>query len=182
MSTRGGLAGAGKKCVVTTNCEKSAEAIVPGEKNSGRAEQSLVLSKRKKEVNMMNAEYPGTRSCPQKDNAEHEEYVGAQSVGGQEVGEQDGADLLERILNRDNLNRAGGSWRSRTASLKYASSVSAPARWLSQIPRSSSQPVVPEGRPKWSPLPNDLVVMYSNSQLFLRFLLPSTDGLMRTLW
>ena len=23
----------GKKCVVTTNCQKSAEAIVPGEKN-----------------------------------------------------------------------------------------------------------------------------------------------------
>ena len=36
--TRGGLSGAfsrriRKKCVVTTNCEKSAEAIVPGEKN-----------------------------------------------------------------------------------------------------------------------------------------------------
>ena len=30
----------------------------------------------------------------------------AQSVGGQEVKEQDGADLLERILSRDNLNRA----------------------------------------------------------------------------
>ena len=36
----------GKKSVVTTNCKKSAEAIVPGEKkNSGRAEQSLVLSR-----------------------------------------------------------------------------------------------------------------------------------------
>ena len=54
----------------------------------------------------MKAEYPVTRSCPQKDSAEHEEYVGAQSVGGQEVGEEDGADLLERILSRDNLNRA----------------------------------------------------------------------------
>jgi len=55
---------------------------------------------------MMNAEYLEDRSCPQKDSAEHEEYVGAQSVGGREVGEQDGADLLERILSRDNLNRA----------------------------------------------------------------------------
>ena len=54
----------------------------------------------------MKAEYPENRSCPQKDSAEHEEYVGAQSVGGQEVGEQDGAGLLERILSRDNLNRA----------------------------------------------------------------------------
>ena len=54
----------------------------------------------------MKAEYPNGRSCPQKDSAEHEEYVGAQSVGGQGVAEQDGADLLERILSRDNLNRA----------------------------------------------------------------------------
>ena len=96
----------GKKCVVTTNCEKSAEAIVPGGKKPERAEQSLVLSKRKKEVNIMKAENRGNRSCPQKDSAEHEEYVGAQSVGGQEVGEEDGADLLERILSRENLNRA----------------------------------------------------------------------------
>ena len=54
----------------------------------------------------MKAEYPGNRSFPQKDSAEHEEYVGAQSVGGREIGERDGADLLERILSRDNLNRA----------------------------------------------------------------------------
>ena len=54
----------------------------------------------------MKAEYPVTRSCPQKDSAEHEEYVGVQSVGSQEVGEEDGADLLGRILSRDNLNRA----------------------------------------------------------------------------
>ena len=77
-----------------------------GRKKPGRAEQSLVLIKRKKEVNIMKAECPENRSCPQKDSAEHEEYVGAQSVGGQEVGEQDGAGLLERILSRDNLNRA----------------------------------------------------------------------------
>ena len=38
--------------------------------------------------------------------AEHEGYAGAQSVGGQDVKEQDGADLLERILSRENLNRA----------------------------------------------------------------------------
>ncbi len=31
---------------------------------------------------------------------------GAQSVGGQGAKEQDGADLLERILSRENLNRA----------------------------------------------------------------------------
>jgi group II intron reverse transcriptase/maturase len=45
-------------------------------------------------------------SCPQRDSAEHKEYAGAQSIGNQEVAEADGADLLERILSRDNLNRA----------------------------------------------------------------------------
>lgn len=104
MSTRGGLADA-KKCAVTTNGKKSAEAIVP-EKNPERAEQSLVLSRFRKEVNMKNAEYQGSLSCPQRDSAEHKGYAGAQSVGSQEGKEQGGADLLERILSRENLNRA----------------------------------------------------------------------------
>ena len=55
---------------------------------------------------MKNAEYQGNLSCPQRASAEHEGYAGAQSVGGQGVKEQDGADLLERILIRENLNRA----------------------------------------------------------------------------
>ena len=55
---------------------------------------------------MKNAEYQGNLSCPQRDGAEHEGYAGAQSVGGQDAKEQDGADLLERILSRENLNRA----------------------------------------------------------------------------
>ena len=55
---------------------------------------------------MKNAEYQESLSCPQRGSAEHEGYAGAQSVGGQEVKEQDGADLLEKILSRDNLNRA----------------------------------------------------------------------------
>ena len=55
---------------------------------------------------MKNAEYQGNLSCPQRDSAEHEGYAGAQSVDSQEVREQDGADLLEKILSRDNLNRA----------------------------------------------------------------------------
>lgn len=50
---------------------------------------------------MMKAEYPENRSYPQKDSAEHEEYAGALSVGGREVAEQDGADLLEMILSRE---------------------------------------------------------------------------------
>ena len=55
---------------------------------------------------MKNAEYQGNLSCPQRASAEHEGYAGAQSVGSQDVKEQDGADLLERILSRENLNRA----------------------------------------------------------------------------
>ena len=55
---------------------------------------------------MKKAEYPGNGGCPQRDSAEHKEYAGARSVDRRETGEADGADLLERILDRDNLNRA----------------------------------------------------------------------------
>ena len=55
---------------------------------------------------MKKAEHFHEEGCLQRDSAEHEEYAGAQSVGVQEDREQDGADLLERILSRDNLNRA----------------------------------------------------------------------------
>lgn len=55
---------------------------------------------------MARAEYHGDGGCPQRDSAEHEEYAGARSIDRQETGEADGADLLERILDRENLNRA----------------------------------------------------------------------------
>ena len=55
---------------------------------------------------MTNAEYLRQEGCLQRDSAEHEEYAGAQSAGVREGKEADGADLLERILSRDNLNRA----------------------------------------------------------------------------
>ena len=55
---------------------------------------------------MRNAENLGKEGCPQKDSAEHEGYAGAQSGGSRESREADGTDLLERILNRENLNRA----------------------------------------------------------------------------
>ncbi len=54
----------------------------------------------------MNAENRKEAGCPRRDSAEHEEYVGAQSIGSREAKEQDGADLLERMLNRENLNKA----------------------------------------------------------------------------
>ena len=55
---------------------------------------------------MEKAEYSGNGGCPQRDSAEHEEYAGAQSADRREPEETDGADLLERILSRENLNRA----------------------------------------------------------------------------
>ena len=55
---------------------------------------------------MKTAEYQGNLSCPQRDSAEHEGYAGAQSDGTQKGKEQGGADLLERILSRENLNKA----------------------------------------------------------------------------
>ena len=55
---------------------------------------------------MTNAENLRKESCLQRDSAEHEEYAGAQSAGGREGKEADGADLLERILSRENLNKA----------------------------------------------------------------------------
>ena len=55
---------------------------------------------------MKNAEYQGNLSCPQRNSAEHKGYAGAQSVDNREVKEQGGADLLERILSRETLNRA----------------------------------------------------------------------------
>lgn len=54
---------------------------------------------------MIKLKYPEIRSCPQRNSTEHKRYVGAQSVDCQEVGKQDGAELLQWMLNRDNLNR-----------------------------------------------------------------------------
>ena len=54
----------------------------------------------------MKTEYAKDGGCPQRDSAEHEEYAGAYSIGNREAEERDGADLLEKVLDRDNLNRA----------------------------------------------------------------------------
>ena len=57
---------------------------------------------------MTKAENAGDGGCPQKDSTECEEYAGAQSDVCPETGETEGRkpELLERILDRDNLNRA----------------------------------------------------------------------------
>ena len=46
------------------------------------------------------------KGCPQRDSVEREEYAGARSIGTRENEERDGADLLGKILDRNNLNRA----------------------------------------------------------------------------
>ena len=52
----------------------------------------------------MKAEY--RKGCPQRDSVEREEYAGARSTDTRKSRERGGADLLEGILDRENLNRA----------------------------------------------------------------------------
>ena len=52
----------------------------------------------------MKAEY--RKGCPQRDSVEREEHAGARSTDTRKSRERGGADLLEEILDRDNLNRA----------------------------------------------------------------------------
>ena len=57
---------------------------------------------------MTKAEYAGNGGCPQRDSTECEGYAGARSVVRPENEERAGRapELLEKILDRDNLNRA----------------------------------------------------------------------------
>ena len=55
---------------------------------------------------MMKTEYIGNGDFLQRDSVEHKEYAEACSTENREVAERDGADLLEKVLDRDNLNRA----------------------------------------------------------------------------
>lgn len=57
---------------------------------------------------MEKAEYIGSNGCPQRNSTECEKYAGARSVVPPENGEKAGRgpNLLEKILDRDNLNRA----------------------------------------------------------------------------
>lgn len=55
---------------------------------------------------MMKTEYTEKGGFLQRDGVEHKEYAEAYSIEQREVEERDGADLLEKVLERDNLNRA----------------------------------------------------------------------------
>jgi len=60
----------------------------------------------------LKAEYQSNLGFGQRDSVEREEYDKARSTDRQEAREQDGADLLGSILDRDNLNRAYKQVRS----------------------------------------------------------------------
>ena len=55
---------------------------------------------------MMKTEYAENGGFLQRDSVEHEEYAEAYSTESREVDRKDGADLLEKVLSRDNLNKA----------------------------------------------------------------------------
>lgn len=54
----------------------------------------------------MKTEYTENGGCLQRDSVEHKEYAEAYSTEYREGVERDGADLLEKVLDKDNLNRA----------------------------------------------------------------------------
>ena len=55
---------------------------------------------------MMKTEYTENSGFLQRDSVEHKEYAEAGSAENQEIEERDGADLLEKVLDRNNLNKA----------------------------------------------------------------------------
>ena len=54
----------------------------------------------------MKTEYTENGGFLQRDSVEHKEYAEAYSTERRETEERDGADLLEKVLDRNNLNRA----------------------------------------------------------------------------
>ena len=91
------------------NAQKSAEVIVPGGKKTlGKGRTNTSPSRRRKEDGMTKAEYGRNGGCPQRDSTECEGYVGARSAIQPESEERAGRapELLEKILDRENLNRA----------------------------------------------------------------------------
>ena len=103
--TRGDLTDASRRIRTRSKacCEKSAEAIVPEFifREGLNNRKSQVKGGRR--AGVVKAEYQ--KGCPQRDSVEREEYT-ERGVPAREDEERDGADLLERILDRKNLNRA----------------------------------------------------------------------------
>ena len=57
----------------------------------------------------MKTEYTERCGFLQVDGVEHKQYAEAYSAEIQKAQERDGADLFEKVLNRDNLNKASQS-------------------------------------------------------------------------
>ena len=55
---------------------------------------------------MMKTEYAEKGGFLQRDSVEHKEHAEAYSTESREVDRKGGADLLEKVLSRDNLNKA----------------------------------------------------------------------------
>ena len=55
---------------------------------------------------MMKTENAEKGGCLQRDSVEHKKYAEAYSTESREVDRKDGAYLLEKVLDRDNLNKA----------------------------------------------------------------------------
>jgi group II intron reverse transcriptase/maturase len=105
--TRGDLTNGRKrsmKSAVTTNCEKSAEAIVPARAGKGRTVAVFEAEERRTTRRMRKTENTG-RHC--EDKAELESSNGARSVVPADTEVKDDAESLhEKLVLRDNLNAA----------------------------------------------------------------------------
>lgn len=84
------------------NVEKSAEAIVPGNREGLNSSRSFDSGR----YHMCREQKIRQRNCPGKDRLEAEGNPGVRSMFVRETNPKDGADLFERILERNNLNRA----------------------------------------------------------------------------
>lgn len=113
--TRGGLTGGwkqSKKSVVTTNCEKSAEVIVPQRLqtqweglNFRRCEQMNVTKNGIKDRQLHKEDYLQKVSAEQKEYAEASAHSRI-AENNRIITDLQEDNLLERIIDRDNLNRA----------------------------------------------------------------------------
>ena len=79
---------------------------------------------------MMKTEYAENGGFLQRDSVEHEEYAEAYSAECQKVEERDGADLLEKVLDRDNLNRAFKRVKANNYSVEYSKESTSKNRYI----------------------------------------------------
>ena len=111
------------------------------------SEKITDVSDFRKEVGMMKTEYAKNGGFLQRDSVEHEEYAEAYSAECQKVEERDGADLLEKVLDRDNLNRA-----FKRVPLRLLMTLTPLCKWRTRLTRSISLFSTPSISPARSPV------------------------------